>query len=164
MTLEELNIQTTGAAAIIRYFKELLNSIDTEESLDDLEAEELYNTLWSIFPQFRDTAIRYKCFVLWSDEDGAEVHILDTPEEVSGYIANAEQLFKEYPIPNSNDPETDEFKRKCRFAAEVSLEQLRKLAGDEFDNPNNFRVDETGLTFTFEDYVRVFESRAKGLI
>lgn len=164
MELEEMNIKTTGTAAIIYHYKALLEAIDVEQNLNGIEADELYYTLWNTFPKLLDAILVPKCFVLWSDEGGAEVHILDGEKEVEDYIQTADWLFGENPIPDSNDHNLDEFKQKCRFAVELSLEQFKELAGDKLDNPNFFAVDERGLTFEFDDYTSVIEARTNGKI
>lgn len=159
MELEEMNIKTTGTAAIIYHFKALLEAIDVEQNLNGIEADGLYYTLWSTFPQLLDAVLALKCFMLWSDEDGAEVHILDSENEVKDYIQTAEWLFGDNPILDSGDDNLDEFERKCRFAVELSLDQFKELAGDRFGSPNYFIADERGLTFEFDDYTSVVEAR-----
>lgn len=78
------------------------------------------------------------------------------------WMKDAEHLFKEHPIPDSDDPKMDEFERQNRFAHEVTFEQFLELAGDEFENPHNYSVSETGLEFVFENRLPVIEARAAG--
>lgn len=162
MTLEEMGIEVKGAAATIRGFKELLRGIDTEESLDDPISKELFIAACEIFSKTVKEMLRYKAFLLWSDPDYVSVQILDTSEECKAWIKDAERLFEENPIPDSNDRELDEFARRNRFAREIGFEQFLKLTKDEFDNPNNYSISETGLEYIFEDRTPVVEARAAG--
>ncbi len=162
MTLEEMGIEVKGVAATIRGFQELLRGIDTEESLDDPISEELYTAAWELFSKTVKEMLRYKAFLLWSEPDYVTVHILESDEECAGWIATAERLFAEKPIPDSHDPELDEFARRNRFAREITFEQFFELAGDELYNPNNYSVSETGLEFVFEDRLPVVEARTAG--
>lgn len=141
-----------------------MHGINTEESLDAVEDEELYITAWEMFPKFIKTALRYKCFVLWSELGFVSVHILDSDEECARWIADANRLFEENPIPDSDDPKSDDFNRKCRFVSAITFEQFTKIAGKEFENPDNFLISETGLEFAFEDCIPVYEARANGEI
>lgn len=161
-TLEEMGIEIKGAAATIRGFKELLRGIDTEESLDDPISEELYTAAWELFSKTVKEMLRYKAFLLWSEPDYVTVHILESDEECAEWIKDAERLFEENPIPDSDDPELDEFARRNRFAREITFEQLFELAGDELYNPNNYSVSETGLEFVVEDRTPIAEARAAG--
>lgn len=162
MTLEEMGIEVKGVAATIRGFQELLRGIDTEESLDDPISEELYTETWELFSKTIKEMLRYKVFLLWSEPDYVTVHILETSEECEAWIKDAERLFDENPIPDSNDPKMDEFERQNRFVREIDFEQFLKLAKDEFNNPDNFSISETGLEFIFEDRTPIAEARAAG--
>lgn len=161
-TLEEMGIEVKGAAATIRGFQELLHGIDSEESLDESTDEELYTAAWELFSKTIKEMLRYKAFLLWSEPDFASVHILESDEECAEWIATAERLFTENPIPDSDDPELDEFSRRNRFVREIEFEQFLKLAKDEFNNPDNFSISETGLEFIFEDRTPIVEARAAG--
>lgn len=162
MTLEEMGIEVKGVAATIRGFKELLLGIDTEPSLDPGTSEELYTAAWELFSKTLKEILPYKALLLWSDPDYASVFILESDEECAEWIKDAERLFEENPIPDSDDPELDEFARRNRFAREISFEQLLKLVGDELYNPNNYSVSETGLEFIIEDRTPIAEARAAG--
>lgn len=162
MTLEEMGIEVKGAAATIQGFKELLRGIDTEESLDEPTSEELYIAAWELFSKTVKEMLRYKVFLLWSEPDYVTVQILDTSEECKAWIKDAERLFEENPIPDSNDRELDEFARRNRFAREIGFGQFLKLAKDELGNPNNYSISETGLEYIFEDRSPVVEARAAG--
>lgn len=163
MELEEM-ITVTPLMATIRGFRELLHGIDTEPSLDPVTSEELYIAASELFSKTVAEMLRYKVFLLWSDPDYVSVHILDTDKECELWIKDAERLFKENPIPNSDDPKMTEFERRNRFVREISFEQFFELAGDEFNNPNNYSVSECGLEFSFVDRLPVVEAHAKGLI
>ena len=162
MTLEEMGIEINGAAATIRGFKELLRGIDTEESLDDLISEELHIAACELFSKTVKEMLRYKVFLLWSEPDSVTIHILESSEECEMWIKDAERLFAENPISDSNDPKMDEFTRRNRFAREISFEQFVKLAGDEFNSPNNYSISETGLEYIFEDRTSIVEAREAG--
>lgn len=162
MTLEEMGIEVKGTAATIRGFQELLRGIDTEESLDEPTDEQLYTAAWELFSKTVKEMLRYKVFLLWSEPDYVTVQILDTSEECRLWIEDAERLFAENPIPDSDDRELDEFARHNRFAREIAFEQFLELAENEFNNPNNYSVSETGLEFIFEDRTPVVEARAAG--
>lgn len=161
MELEEM-ITVTPLMSTIRGLKELLLGIDTEPSLDPGTSEELYTAAWELFSKTLKETLRYKALLLWSDPDYASVHILETSEECEMWIKDAERLFAENPIPDSNDRELDEFARRNRFVREISFEQLLELAGDELYNPNNYSVSETGLEFVVEDRTPIAEARAAG--
>lgn len=162
MTLEEMGIEVKGAAATIRGFKELLRGIDTEGCLDEPTNEQLYIAAWELFSKTVKKILRYKVFLLWSESDYVTVHILETSEECEAWIKDAERLFEENPIPDSDDRKLDEFARQNRFVREISFEQFLELAGDEFNNPNNYSISETGLEYIFEDRTPVVEARAAG--
>ena len=162
MTLEEMGIEVKGAAATIRGFAELLHGIDTEESLDPDTSEELYIAACGFFSKTVKEMLRYKVFLLWSEPDYVTVHILETSEECEAWIKDAERLFEENPIPDSANQELDEFARQNRFVREITFEQFLELAEDEFNNPNNYSVSETGLEFVFEDRLPVVEARVAG--
>lgn len=162
MTLEEMGIEVKGTAATIRGFQELLRGIDTEESLDDPISEELCTAAWDLFSKTVKEMLRYKALLLWSDPDYASVFVLESDEECAEWIKDAERLFEENPIPDSDDPELDEFARRNRFAREINFEQFLELSGDELHSPNNYSVSETGLEFIFEDRTPIAEARAAG--
>ncbi len=164
MTLEEMGIEVKGAAEMISGFKEVLNGIVTEPTLDDLVSEELYITTNALFSKALTEMLRYKAFVLWSEPDAVTVHILNSSEECNSWIGSAEDLFAKYPMKSGEDCEMDEFKRKNRFACEISFEQFRELAGDDFDKPDNYDISECGLSFTFIDRAPVVKARAEGKI
>lgn len=164
MYLEDLGIKTTGTGVIIHYYKSLLEAIAYEEDTNGIEADNAYDALWNTFPALRDAVLAPKCLLLWSDEQSAVVHILNNEEQVAEHRQNAARLFVEYPITASNDPQYDEFLRKCRFTAEITLDQLKQLAVDELDNPYNFSIDELGLTFNIEDYAHIVEAHERGEI
>lgn len=160
-SLDEM-IEVKGVMAMVRGFKELLLGIDTEPSLDPVTSEELYTAACELFSKTVKETLCNKALLLWSDPDFVSVHILDTSEECEAWIKDAERLFEENPIPDSNDHEFDEFARRNRFACEVSFEKFVELAGDEFDNPHNYSVSECGLEFVFEDRTAVVNARAAG--
>lgn len=162
-SLDEM-IEVKGTAAMIRGFVELLRGIDSEPSLDEPTSEELYVSVYELFPKLITEMLRYKAFLLWSDPDYVTVHILDTSEECKLRIKDAEGLFNENPLPDTGDAEMDEFARRNRFAREINFEQLLELAKDEFTNPNNYSVSECGLEYIFEDRTPVVEARAAGRI
>lgn len=162
LTLEEMGIEVKGAAATIRGFQELLRGIDTEESLDESTDEELYTAAWELFSKTVKEMLRYKAFALWSEPDDVTVHILETSEKCEMWIKDAERLFAENPIPDSDDRELDKFARRNRFVREITFEQFLELSGDEFNNPDNFSISETGLEFIFEDRTPVVEARSAG--
>lgn len=159
MELEEM-ITVTPLMSTIRGLKELLLGIDTEPSLDPGTSEELYLSVWEIFSKTLKEILPYKALLLWSDPDYASVFILESDEECAEWIKDAERLFEENPIPDSDDPELDEFARRNRFVREISFEQFLELAGDELYNPNNFSISEVGLEFCFENRLPVVEARA----
>lgn len=161
MELEEM-ITVTPLMTTICGFKELLRGIDTEPSLDPGTSEELYLSVWEIFKKTLKETLRYKALLLWSDPDYASVHILESDEECAGWIEDANRLFAENPIPDSADRELDEFARQNRFVREITFEQFLELAEDEFNNPDNYSVSETGLEFIFEDRTPIVEARAAG--
>lgn len=161
MELEEM-ITVTPLMSTIRGFKELLRGIDTEPSLDPGTSEELYTAAWELFSKTLKEILPYKALLLWSDPDYASVFILESDEECAEWIKDAERLFEENQIPDSDDPELDEFARRNRFAREITFEQFLELTGDELYNPNNFSIGETGLEYTFEDRTPIAEARAAG--
>lgn len=151
-----------GAVATIRGFKELLHGIGTEGSLDEPTNEELYSAAWELFSKTVKEMLRYKVFLLWSEPDYVTVQILESPKECEMWIKYAERLFEENPIPDSTDRELDKFARHNRFVCEITFDQFLELSGDEFNNPNNYSVSETGLEFYFEDRLPIVEARAAG--
>ena len=161
MELEEM-ITVTPLMTTIRGFKELLRGIDAEPSLDPVTSEELFTSAWELFSKTLKEILPYKALLLWSDPDYASVFVLETDKECAEWIKDAERLFAENPIPDSDDPELDEFARRNRFAREIRFEQLLKLVGDELYNPNNYSVSETGLEFVVEDRTPIAEARAAG--
>lgn len=161
MTLEEM-ITVTPLMSTIRGFQELLLGIDTEPSLDPGTSEELYTAAWELFSKTVKELLPYKALLLWSDPDYASVFILETDKECAEWTKDANRLFAENPIPNSDDPELDEFARRNRFVREITFEQFLELAGDELYNPNNYSVSETGLEFVVEDRTPIAEARAAG--
>lgn len=163
MELEEM-ITVTPLMTTIRGFKELLRGIDAEPSLDPDKSEELYIAASELFSKTIRETLPNKALLLWSDPDFVTVHVLETSEECEMWKADAERLFEENPIPDSGDPKMDEFERRNRFVREISYKQFFELAGDEFDNPHNYSVSETGLEFVFEDRTPVVEARAAGEI
>lgn len=161
MELEEM-ITVTPLMTTICGFKELLRGIDTEPSLHPEASEELYIAACELFSKTIIETLPNKALLLWSDPDDVTVHILETSEKCEMWIKDAERLFTENPIPDSNDPKMDEFERQNRFVREITFEQFLELAEDEFNNPNNYSVSETGLEFVFEDRLPVVEARAAG--
>lgn len=161
MTLEEM-IAVTPLMSTIRGFQELLLGIDTEPSLDPGTSEELYLSIWEIFKKTLKETLPYKALLLWSDPDYASVFVLESDEECAEWIKDAERLFEENPIPDSDDPELDEFARRNRFACEISFEQFLELAGDELYNPNNYSISEAGIEFVVENRTPIAEARASG--
>ena len=160
MTLEELGFEVKGDLAAIRGFKELLDGINTEKTLDDSAKDRLSIMLLNVYSKIAKEIFPNKTFALWSEPHGATVTILDTPEEVEAIVNRANSLFGEYPIPDTDDPKLDVFKRTNRFAREISFEQFMELAGEDFENPYRYSVSETGLEFTFDDHIPVIEARA----
>lgn len=161
MELEEM-ITVTPLMTTIRGFKELLHGIDTVPCLHPETSEELYIAACELFSKIIRETLPNKALLLWSDPDYVSVQILDTSEECEAWIKDAERLFEENPIPDSDDHELDEFERRNRFAREISFEQFAEFAGDEFDNPHNYSVSECGLEFVFEDRTPIVEARASG--
>lgn len=164
MTFEEMGIKIEGAAAMIRGFQEIIRGIVTEETIDDLTSENLYITANTFFSKALKEMLSYKCFVIWSEADFVSVHILNTSEECRDMIESAERLFSEYPIEDTNNPELDKFKRLNRFAREISFDEFVELAGNEFENYNNYSVSECGLEYIFEDRTAIINARAEGRI
>ncbi len=162
--LKELGIEVEGAALTTYLFKELLHIIDFDKTFSADETEEVYMELYEIFPKIVKMVLRNKVLLLWSDPDFVSVHILESSGECKLWIRDAERLFKANPIPDSDDPQMDDFVRQNRFAREITFEQFAELAGDDFSNPDCYRVDETGLTFAFENTEPVYEARANGKI
>lgn len=163
MELDEM-ITVTPLMATIRGFKELLRGIDTEPSLDPAMSEELYTAACELFSKVIKETLPCKALLLWSDPDFVSVCILESSEECEAWIKDAERLFEENPIPDSNDPKMTEFERRNRFVCELSFKQFCELAGDELVNLHNYHVTEFGLDYVFEDRTPVVEARAKGLI
>ncbi len=157
IAFEPMGIEFTGAATIIRNYKELLMSVATITPLGDDKGDQLFNTVWGIFPAIRDVVLDDKYFVLRSDFDTVTVFIVDDYDECETLIKDAEEVFKRYPDP-------EEFVQRNKFACEISLEQFAELAGDDFNDSEGFMVDEFGLTFSFYDPEPVFQAHAEGKI
>ncbi len=157
IAFEPMGIEFTGAATIIRNYKELLMSVATITPMGDEKGDELFNTIWNIFPAIRDVVLNDKYFVLRSDFDTITVFIVDDYDECETLIKDAEEVFKRYPDP-------EEFVQRNKFACKISLEQFAGLAGDDFNDSEGFTVNELGLTFDFDNPEPVFEARAKGEI
>ena len=162
--LEELGIEIKGTAQMINGIKDVLEGIISEPTLDDEARERLYTATRAFFSKMLTEMLRYKCFVLWSEPDTVTVHILESPEECDSWIESAEDLFSKYPIESGENREMDEFKHKNRFVCRIGFEQFLELAGDEFDNPNNFSISECGFEYFFEDRSSVVKARAEGRI
>lgn len=162
-SLDEM-IEVKGVMAMVRGFKELLRGIDTEPSLDPVTSEELYTAACELFSKTIKETLCNKALLLWSDTDFVSVYVLESSEECKTWIKDAERLFEENPIPDSDDRELDEFARRNRFAGEITFEQFLELAGDEFFNPRNYSVSECGLEFVFEDRTPIVKARTAGQI
>lgn len=161
----ETNIKTNGIAMIINGIKEVLNGLDAAEDIIDApENEALYVEVWEMFPKFVKAILKYKYFVLWCDEDIANVHILDTDKESAEWVKTGADIIKEHPNPDTDNPKQDEFIRKCRFCREISLEQFTELAAEDFTNPSYYNVTECGLEYSFPLNDRVIEARFNGKI
>lgn len=160
-SLDEM-IEVKGVMAMVRGFKELLRGIDTEPSLDPATSEELYTAACELFSQTIKETLCNKALLLWSDTDFVSVYAHETSKECEAWIKEAERLFEENPIPDSNDSKMTEFERRNRFAKEITFEQFCELAKNEFDNPHNYSVTECGLEFVFEDRSAVVNARAAG--
>lgn len=161
LALEEMTT-VTPLMAMIRGIKDTLTAIDEDQTLSEAEDEELYLETTELFIKLIKTMFPYKELLLVCDVDTAEVHILDTPEELEQWKEGTERLFAEYPLPITDDPEMDTFKARNRFACKISLEQLIELSGDDFFDPHNFNIDETGAGFSFVDLVPIAEARSAG--
>lgn len=161
MELKEM-ITISPLMATILGFKEVLHGIDTEPSLSEAATEEFYTAAWDLFSKTITETLRYKCLLLWSDPDFVSVHILESIEECEMWRKEAERLFEENPIPDSDDPKMTEFERRYRFVREITFEQFLELTGDEFDNPHNYSITECGVEYVFEDRTAVVNARAAG--
>lgn len=161
LTLEEMTT-VTPIMAMIRGIKDTLTAIDEDQTLSEVEDEELYMETTELFIKLVKAMLSHKELLLVCDVDTAEVHILDTTEELEQWKEGAERLFAEYPLHVTNDPEMDAFKARNRFTCKISLEQLVELAGSDFYDPNNFYISECGTEFTFVDLVPIAEARSAG--
>lgn len=160
-TLEEMTT-ITPAMQTVRGFKELLNGIAADNTLDDIVDEELYNSAAELFNKALTEILRNRVLLLWSDLDGVSIHVLKSSEECERMLEDAERLFAQYPIENTNDPEIDKVNRNNRFVCKISFKQFCELTGSEFANPDNYSVSECGLEYCFEDQTPIINARANG--
>lgn len=164
MTLEEMGVEIKGAAAMVCGFQELFRGIVSEESLDLVVSDELYDEAYQLFGRALKEMLCNKTLLLWSDTDGADVHILDSEEQASMWAKEAERLFEEYPLKPTDDLDFDKFNQMSRFTRIITVEQLERLAGYDFSNPNCYVLDECGLSFVLEDTAAITRARAAGEI
>ena len=161
MELEEM-ITVTPLMAMIRGIKDTLTAIDEDQTLSEVEDEELYVETTELFIKLVKTMLSYRELLLVCDIDTASVHFLDTSEELERWKEDTEKLFAEYPLPVTDNPEMDAFKAQNRFACKISLEQFVELSGADFYDPNNFGVSECGAEFAFVDLTSIAEARSAG--
>ena len=162
--LEEMGVEVKGAAAMIRGFQEIFHEIASESCLDDDAKDELFFKTLETFLFTVKRTFENKTLLMWSDTSGAELYVLDTMEQASMWQKEAERIFEENPLTTTDDPDFDRLEQLSRFAKVIDLEQFIELAGDSFENPNNYLVDECGLSFIFEDTAAITRARESGRI
>lgn len=160
--LEYLGIEVKGAAAMVRGFQELFDGITSESCLDEDIEDELYSKALELFAETIEKTFSRQILLLWSDLDGATVHVINLEDEATEWKQEAERIFEDYPVLDSGDPDYDEFLRRSRFACEISFSQFAEFAGNDLYNMNCFCVDETGLTFNFPDNAAIIKAHENG--
>lgn len=164
MTLEEMGIEVKGAVAMVRGFLEVFRGMASESCLDDDAEDELFSKTLEAFAATIKRTFENKYLLLWCEPEGASVYVLDSMRIAQDWKSGAEELFERHPIPDSDDPEYDEFLRRSRFACIITYDQFDEFAGDDLYNLNCYCVDETGLSYCFTDTTAITRARESGRI